>query len=123
MAASKESSGLTGLRKFGAESSLSLFFFAIFLAALIGQAIAGHNVFNQEQLEHNEAPISLLRYLSSSHFGQAVTANWQSEYLQVALFALVTVWLLQKGSPESQELDKSVTESHKDHEVGSHDSE
>jgi hypothetical protein len=120
MAASKESSGLTGLRKFGAENSLSLFFFAIFLAALIGQAIAGHNLFNQEQLEHNEAPISLWRYLSSSHFGQAVTENWQSEYLQFALFALATVWLLQKGSPESKELDKAGTESDKDQKVGRH---
>ena len=111
MAASKESTGLTGLKKFVAETSLSLFFFASFLAALIGQAIAGHNLFNEEQLEHNEAPISLWRYLSSSHFGQAVMENWQSEYLQFALFALATVWLLQKGSPESNELDKAGTES------------
>jgi hypothetical protein len=39
--------------------------------------------------------------------------NWQSEYLQFALFALATVWLLQKGSPESKELDKAGTESDK----------
>ena len=120
MATSKESSRRTGLAKFASENSLSLFFFAIFLAALIGQAIAGHSLFNQEQLEHDEATISFWRYLSSSHFGQAVTENWQSEYLQFALFALATVWLLQKGSPESKELDKAGTESDKDQKVGRH---
>jgi hypothetical protein len=44
--------------------------------------------------------------------------NWQSEYLQFALFALVTVWLLQKGSPESKQLDKAGTESDEDQKIG-----
>jgi hypothetical protein len=46
--------------------------------------------------------------------------NWQSEYLQFALFALATVWLLQRGSPESKELDKAGLESDKDQKVGEH---
>lgn len=46
--------------------------------------------------------------------------NWQSEYLQFALIALATVWLLQKGSPESKELDKAGTESNEDQMVGRH---
>ena len=108
------------MRRFIRENSLSLFFFAIFVAALVGQAISGHSLYNQEQLEHGEQTISLGRYLTSSHFGQAVTENWQSEYLQFALFALATVWLLQKGSPESKELDKAGTESDKDQKVGKH---
>jgi hypothetical protein len=118
--ASREGTERTGLAKFFSENSLSLFFFAIFLAALIGQAIAGHSLFNQEQLDHKEATISFWRYLSSSHFAQAVTENWQSEYLQFALFALATVWLLQKGSPESKELDKAGTESDREQKVGRH---
>jgi hypothetical protein len=112
--ATKESTGERGLRKFIAENSLSLFFLAIFLAALVGQAIAGHSLYNQEQLEHNESAISFWRYVGSSHFAQAVTENWQSEYLQFALFALATVWLLQKGSPESKELDQAGTETDKE---------
>jgi hypothetical protein len=108
------------LRRFGSENSLSLFFLAIFLVALAGQAIAGHSLFNQDQLEHGDEPISFLRYLTSSSFGQAVTENWQSEYLQFALFALATVWLLQRGSPESKELDKSGTESDREQKVGEH---
>ena len=108
------------LAAFVRENSLSLFFFAIFVAALVGQAIAGHSVFNEEQLQHKEPTISFWRYVTSSHFGQAVTENWQSEYLQFALFALATVWLLQKGSPESKELDKAGGESEKDQKLGRH---
>ena len=106
------------LRRFVFENSLSLFFLVIFLAALVGQAIAGHNLFNQEAVEHGEQPISFLRYLTSSSFGQAVTENWQSEYLQFALFALATVWLVQRGSPESKELDKAGTETDAEQKVG-----
>jgi hypothetical protein len=108
------------VKRFVRENSLSLFFLAIFLLALIGQAISGHNLYNEEALAHKETPISFWRYLSSSNFGQAVMENWQSEYLQFALFALATVWLLQKGSPESKELDKAGTESDEDQMVGRH---
>jgi hypothetical protein len=106
------------MKRFVKENSLSLFFLALFLLALIGQAIAGHNLYNEEALQHKEETISFWRYLTSSEFGQAVTENWQSEYLQFALFALATVWLLQKGSSESKELDKAGTESDKDQKVG-----
>jgi hypothetical protein len=105
-------------KEFLKENSLSLFFLAIFLLALIGQAIAGHSLYNEEALAHKEEPISFWRYLSSSNFGNAVMENWQSEYLQFALFALATVWLLQKGSPESKELDKAGTESDEEQKVG-----
>jgi hypothetical protein len=108
------------MKRFIRENSLSLFFLTIFLLALLGQAISGHNVYNEEALSHHESPISFWRYLSSSSFGQAVMENWQSEYLQFALFALATVWLLQKGSPESKELDQAGTESDKEQKVGRH---
>jgi membrane protein implicated in regulation of membrane protease activity len=108
------------VKRFVKENSLSLFFLTIFLLALVGQAISGHNLYNEEQLAHGESTIGFWRYLSTSNFGQAVMENWQSEYLQFALFALATVWLLQKGSPESKELDKAGTESDKDQMVGRH---
>jgi hypothetical protein len=106
------------MKRFLKENSLSLFFFAIFLLALLGQAISGHNLYNEEAVQHGESTISFWRYLTSSDFGQAVMENWQSEYLQFALFALATVWLLQKGSSESKELDQSGTESDKDQKIG-----
>ncbi len=107
-------------KEFLKENSLSLFLLAIFLLALLGQAIAGHNLYNEEALPHKESTISFWRYLTSSSFGNAVMENWQSEYLQFALFALATVWLLQKGSPESKELDQAGTESDEEQKVGRH---
>jgi hypothetical protein len=58
--------------------------------------------------------------LNSSEFGVAVMENWQSEYLQFTLFVLLTVWLLQRGSPESKELDKVGRESDQQQKVGKH---
>jgi hypothetical protein len=102
------------MRRVLREHSLTLFFGAIFLAALFGQAIAGHAAYNQEQLAHGEGAISLSRYVTSSDFWGAVMENWQSEYLQFMLFMLATVWLLQRGSPESKPLDRPGRESKKD---------
>jgi hypothetical protein len=108
------------MRKFVREHSLSLFFLTIFVAALVGQAIAGHDLHNQEAAAHGGEQISLWRYVTGSDFGNAVMENWQSEYLQFLLFMLATVWLLQKGSPESKELDKAGTESDRRQRVGEH---
>ena len=107
-----------GVAGFFRNNSLSLFFLAIFLGALLGQAISGHALFNEEAASHNDPEVSFWRYLSTSHFAQGVMENWQSEYLQFALFALATVWFLQKGSPESKPLDQAGTESDRKQKVG-----
>jgi hypothetical protein len=111
---------MTRAKRFLRENSLSLFFLVIFVAALVGQAIAGHSLYNQEQMTHGEPSVGIWTYVTSSSFGQAVMENWQSEYLQFALFALATVWLLQRGSPESKELHKAGTESDADQRVREH---
>jgi hypothetical protein len=56
----------------------------------------------------------------SSEFGQAVMENWQSEYLQFTLMILLTVWLVQRGSPESKEVEKAGRESDQSQRVGSY---
>jgi hypothetical protein len=91
--------------RFVRENSLSVFFGVLFLASLGGQSLAGQRAFNAEQVEHGEEPVSWLRYLVSSDFGQAVSENWQSEFLQFTTFILATIWLVQKGSNESKPLD------------------
>jgi hypothetical protein len=108
------------MKRFLRENSLGVAFGLLFLAALIGQAIAGHIAYNQEELAHGGEAISLGRYLTSSSFGQAVMENWQSEYLQFLLFLMATVWLVQKGSPESKPLDEKGTESDKEQLIGEH---
>lgn len=67
------------------DNSLSLAFFAIFLVALLRQAIAGHRDHDAEQRDHGEPEISFVRYVTSSHFGVETAENRQSEFLQFAL--------------------------------------
>jgi hypothetical protein len=106
------------------DQGLTLFFLVIFLISLAGQAVAGFNLYNDDQVEHarllSQSPetISFGRYLTSSHFAQATTENWQSEYLQFALFAFATVWLIQKGSTESKEPGQEGRESDEEQKVG-----
>ena len=106
--------------RFVRENGLSTFFLAIFLATLVGQAFVGHGLFNQDQLLHHGDPISLGRYLTTSEFAADVAENWQSEYLQFTLYILGTVWLLQRGSPESKKLDQAGLESDEEQKVGAH---
>jgi hypothetical protein len=108
------------VRRFVRENSLGLFFGVLFLASLVGQAIAGHIAYNQDQLAHGEHAISLGRYITSSSFANAVAENWQSEYLQFMLFMLATVWLLQRGSPESKPLRRAGTETAEEQKLGEH---
>jgi hypothetical protein len=112
--------GSAAMRKFVRENSLGLMFGVLFLLALGGQAIAGHADFNQQQVTDGLQPVSLGRYLTSASFVVDVAENWQSEYLQFFLFIMLTVWLLQKGSPESKSLDQAGTESDEDQLVGEH---
>jgi uncharacterized protein DUF6766 len=106
------------VRRFLRENNLTIVFGLLFLAALTGQAIAGHIAYNADQVAHGEKAISFGRYLTSSNFGQAVMENWQSEFLQFSLFIVATVWLVQRGSPESKELDKAGGESDRDQRIG-----
>jgi hypothetical protein len=108
------------VRTFLRHNGLSVFFLVLFLSALVGQAFAGHADFNEDQLRHNDPTMSMGRYVLSSEFGVAVMENWQSEYLQFTLFILMTIWLLQRGSPESKALHKAGRESDEDQLVGPH---
>jgi hypothetical protein len=100
------------------DHSLGLVFGALFLVTLIGQAFAGLADFNQQQVAHGLPEVSLGRFLTSSRFAVDVAENWQSEYLQFFLFVMFTVWLVQKGSPESKQVDQVGTESDEDQHVG-----
>jgi hypothetical protein len=109
---------MKALRTFVRECSLSLFFGALFLAALTGQAFAGWHQLNNQQIAEGLGTLSLLQYLTSADFAVDVAENWQSEYLQFLLYVLATVWFLQRGSPESKELGKAGRESDEDQKLG-----
>jgi hypothetical protein len=100
------------------DHALGLLFGVLFLGALAGQAFAGHADYNAHQVADGLATVSLGHYVTSSSFAVDVAENWQSEYLQFLLFIMATVWLLQRGSPESKEFGKAGLESDKDQKVG-----
>jgi hypothetical protein len=99
---------------------LSLAFGALFVGTLVFQAFVGVADFNAEQIAHHGETISLWRFVRSSQFGVDVLENWQSEYLQFSLFILGTVWLIQRGSPESKEPGKEGLESESEQKIGAH---
>jgi hypothetical protein len=105
------------------ENSLSICFLLLFLACLVGQALAGWKQFNAQQVADGLGTLSLGPYLLSADFSVDVTENWQSEYLQFLTYLMATVWLLQKGSPESKSLDRAGRESDRDQKIGAYSSE
>jgi hypothetical protein len=106
------------MRKVLRDHALGTVFGLLFLICLVGQAFAGLADYNEQQQAHALPPVSLLRYLTSAQFGVDVAENWQSEYLQFLLYIVLTVWMVQKGSPESKKLEEVGTESDKDQKVG-----
>ncbi len=108
------------MKRFLRDNGLSLFFAAIFLLALFGQAVSGLARYNQDQLSSGADPVSFWAYVTSSSFAVDVAENWQSEYLQFFLMIVVTVWLVQRGSTESKKLDETGTESDEQQKVGRH---
>jgi hypothetical protein len=81
---------------------------ALFLIFLCGMAAAGWNVAGQEAMEHGDPPPDLIGYLLSGDFVEAVFENWESEFLQMMSYVVLTIFLFQKGSSESKPLDGSA---------------
>jgi hypothetical protein len=77
-----------------------------FVAFIFGQAYSGWLEENEDRTQHGLRPNSLGEYLTSAHFAEATTENWESEFLQMGIFVLFTVFLYQKGSAESKDPDK-----------------
>jgi hypothetical protein len=86
-------------------NGLSLVFTLMFLIAIVGQIFTGMSEHNKELIKDKSAPIGLVEYLSSGHFMQATFENWESEFLQMALFVVLTISLRQQGSSESKKLE------------------
>jgi len=102
------------------DHSLSLAFTALLMGALAGQAITGLAGYNERARDAQLPALSMLQYLTSSQFAVDVAENWQSEYLQFLLYILLTVWLIQVGSPESKKPDERGREAGKDQQIGSY---
>ena len=86
-------------------NGLSIVLFSVFALAIVGQALAGWKALEQELAIDGLPPLRLLDYLGTGHFRSALFENWESEFLQLSAYVLLTVFLRQKGSPESKKLE------------------
>jgi hypothetical protein len=79
---------------------------ALFALFLIGVLLTGHAHENDDLVDHGQPTQSLIEYAGSSSFGETVFENWESEFLQMGMYVLLTAFLLQKGSAESRPIDQ-----------------
>jgi uncharacterized protein DUF6766 len=94
------------MRRLFRENGLSIVLVSAFLAFWIGQSVAGHREYNDEQRQHGQPEASYRSYLGSAHFWEATTENWESEFFQIFFYVFLTAVLYQKGSAESKKLDE-----------------
>ena len=94
------------MRRFLRENGLSITLFGLFFFSLVGQSVTGLYEYNEDQREHNQPTVGFTEYLASGHFIEAVFENWESEFLQMSAYVLLTVFLFQKGSSESKDPDR-----------------
>lgn len=100
----------TGLRAKLYEHSLSLTLGSFFVLCWLGHAIAGSRQYNQDLVSHGLPPVKFTDFLTSARFWFESFQNWQSEFLAVAAIVILSIWLREKGSPES----KSMNAAHSD---------
>jgi hypothetical protein len=98
-------------RSFLRDNGLSLVLAALFVVFLLAQGFSGHHAYNQERREHGEPEVGWAGYVTSSHFAEATFENWESEFLQMAMYVLLTVFLFQRGSAESNDPDEAAAPS------------
>lgn len=95
------------MKTFLKNNGLSVIFLLLFIISIMGQVKFGLDEYNKELAEEGGTIVSLSGYLNSGHFIQSTFENWESEFLQMALFVVLTIFLQQKGSSESKDFDKA----------------
>jgi hypothetical protein len=93
------------MRRILYEHGLSVVLLSLFLLCAVGQSMTGHRKYNDERREHGQRGLSYGEYLHTGHFLEALAENWESEFLQMGAYVLLTIFLRQKGSPESKKLE------------------
>ena len=96
----------SGLSRFVFENGIVLAATTLFLFSFLGQILAGRAFYNEEQRQHHEPPVSIGKYLTTGAFGEATAENWESEFLQMGIFVVLTAFLYQRGSSESKKLNE-----------------
>ena len=93
------------MKKFVRNNGLSIAFVFLFFIALFGQVLTGYKEHNKELEDEGRPIIALSSYFVSGHFIESTFENWESEFLQMAIFVILTISLKQKGSSESKDFE------------------
>lgn len=88
-----------------ADRGLTLVLMLMFLISVAGQMLSGWRVENQDLLRHGQPALGLLGYLGGPAFWAALFENWESEFLQMGVYVVLTAMLVQRGSAESRDPD------------------
>jgi len=93
------------MRQFFHNNSLSIALFGLFFFSFVGQYLTGVKEHNDDRKEHNQPTVGYVEYLGEGHFIEATFENWESEFLQMGMYVVLTIFLYQKGSSESKTPD------------------
>jgi hypothetical protein len=96
------------MRNWLRDNGLTIALLTLFTASLVGQALSGWGSENESRLDHGQAPLLFLSYLASGEFLSALFENWESEFLQMWAYVMLTAYLFQRGSPESKDPDETA---------------
>jgi hypothetical protein len=98
------------IKQYFENNGLSLAAFSLFVIFAALQIFTGHHAFNADEMEHGRNGVSLVRYLNTPHFWEALFENWESEFLQMGVLIVLSEKLRQKGSAQSRKLKKDEAE-------------
>lgn len=96
---------MRGMRRLVRYRGLLLVNLALFLLFLVGLVLTGQQTYNADQVSHGEQAVGVFAYLGTANFGEAVFENWESEFLQMGMYVVLTAYLYQRGSAESRPLE------------------
>jgi hypothetical protein len=91
------------MRRFLRDNGLSTTMFGLFFVFVTAQSVMGFLDYNSTEKEHGRPPVGYVQYLGSGDFVEAVFENWESEFLQMGLYVVLTAFLFQRGSAESRD--------------------
>ncbi|MDR6635917.1 hypothetical protein J2X72_004731 [Phyllobacterium sp. 1468] len=93
-------------------NGLTIALLIAFLISMIGMTVAGHYHENEQLAQHGLPAISIVQYLTNESFLSALFENWESEWLQMATYVVLTAYLFQKGSAESRDPEGPPADKH-----------
>jgi hypothetical protein len=100
------------MARFFKDNGLTIVLLGLFLLSIIGHWLTGWRFENQQLTEHGRAPLTLLAYSSHAQFLSTIFENWESEFLQMATYVILTAFLFQRGSSESKDPDDPPRDEH-----------